>query len=100
MGSSEYDSWALFKFEPDKGQIVASYQRDSVYMSEPIFLPDPDGKEEDDGVLLTQVYDGVRRETALLVLNAKNMEVLAEAWTGHRSPMDFHGGWFPHKKPK
>jgi carotenoid cleavage dioxygenase-like enzyme len=95
FNSNDYDSWALFKLEPEKGRIAAAYRRRSVYVSEPIFVADPDGKTEDDGVILSQVYDGERRETALLVLNAKTMNIVAEAWTGNRSPMDFHGAWFP-----
>ena len=99
LGSDDYDAWGLFKFEPDapneSKRIASYYRRPSVYLSEPIFVPDPTGTQEDDGVLLSQVYDGNRQETALLILNAKNLEeVIAESWTGHRSPMDFHGAWF------
>jgi carotenoid cleavage dioxygenase-like enzyme len=109
FGSDEYDSAALFKFEPETGQIAASYSSDSRYFSEPIVVADPktaasanrgdDGskekEEDDDCVVLSQVYDGIRRETGLLVLDAKTMQPLAEVWTGRRSPMDFHGVWVP-----
>jgi carotenoid cleavage dioxygenase-like enzyme len=98
LGSDQYDSWALFKFEPEKGTIAGVFRRESVYVSEPAFIANPKGSSEDDGVLLSQVYDGNRQETALLVIDAKTMKVLAEAWTGNRSPMDFHGGWFPAAK--
>jgi carotenoid cleavage dioxygenase-like enzyme len=94
-GSEEYDSWALFKFDMEKLCIDACYQQDSAYPSEPIFVANPDGSTEDDGVVLSQIYDGIRRETALLVLDAKTMEVQATVWTGQRSPMDFHGAWIP-----
>ncbi|KAI9766897.1 MAG: hypothetical protein M1840_006194 [Geoglossum simile] len=40
---------------------------------EPIFVPDPRGKEEDDGVLLSVVLDGHTGRSYLLVLNAKDM---------------------------
>jgi carotenoid cleavage dioxygenase-like enzyme len=75
--------------------IDACYQEDSTYPSEAIFVANPDGTTEDDGVLLSQIYDGIRRETALLVLDAKTMDVQATVWTGQRSPMDFHGAWIP-----
>jgi carotenoid cleavage dioxygenase-like enzyme len=94
-GSEEYDSWALFKFDMEKLCIEACYQKDSTYPSEAIFVANPDGTAEDDGVLLSQIYDGIRRETALLVLDAKTMDVQATVWTGQRSPMDFHGAWIP-----
>jgi carotenoid cleavage dioxygenase-like enzyme len=93
-GSPDYDDWGLFKFDTQTESIAAHYQEPSTYVSEPIFVPtSEDGVEEDDGVLLSQIYDGNRRETALLVLDAKNMKVLAKAFTGQRSPMDFHGAW-------
>ena len=90
-GSNEYDSWGLFKFDTEKNCIDGTYQQDSHYVSEPIFVADPDGNDEDDGVLLSQIFDGNKLETALLVLDAKTMKVLGTAWTGQRSPMDFHG---------
>ncbi len=95
-GSDEYDSLGLFKYDTEQKDwgVVASYSSDSVYVSEPLFVPDPNGEHEDDGVLLSQIFDGKKSETALLVLDASNLSVLATAWTGQRSPMDFHGTWF------
>ncbi|KAL7530562.1 hypothetical protein ACHAXR_003559, partial [Thalassiosira sp. AJA248-18] len=95
-GSTEYDNWGLFKFDTTKWTYT-SYQQPSRYLSEPIFVPNPNGKkeDEDDGVLLSQMYDGIRRETALLVLDSQTMKVLAEVWTNQQSPMDFHGAWIP-----
>lgn len=97
-GADEYDAMGLFKFDTsgdDGNKIIvsASYEGNSQYFSEPIFVPDPMGTEEDDGVLLSQVYDGNRRETGLFILSAKTMELLATSWTGQRSAMDFHGTW-------
>jgi beta,beta-carotene 9',10'-dioxygenase len=94
-GSQAYDDRALFKFDMEQRCIVGCLDRDDVYPSEPIFVANPEGEEEDDGVVLSQIYDGDRRETALVVLDAKTMKVLVEVWSGHASPMDFHGGWFP-----
>jgi len=37
------------------------------------FVPDPDGIYEDDGVVLSHVYDGIRRKSYLLALDAKTM---------------------------
>ncbi|VEU44258.1 unnamed protein product [Pseudo-nitzschia multistriata] len=95
LGAEEYDAWGLFKFDTERREVAASYRCDSVYVSEPVFVPDPSGSGEDDGVLLTQAYFGAERETRLLVLDARTMEVVAEAGTGMRTPMDFHGGWIP-----
>lgn len=101
----EYDAWGLYKYDTSSKEEESSststisvnsfYQKDSIYPSEPIFVPDPNGTQEDDGVILSQIYDGKRRETALLVLDARTMTPLATAWTGQRSPQDFHGTWIP-----
>jgi carotenoid cleavage dioxygenase-like enzyme len=103
FGSDEYDSAALFKFEPETGQIAASYSKNSMYFSEPIVVANSEAssqagsmEEDEDCVVLSQVYNGITRETGLLVLNAKTLKPLAEVWTGRRSPMDFHGVWVPH----
>ena len=37
---------------------------------EPIFVPDPQGTDEDDGVLLSVVLDGTKGVSDLLVLDA------------------------------
>ena len=73
-GSYEYDSWEFFKYDTEQEDwgVIASYSSDSVYVSEPLFVPDPNGEEEDDGVLLAQIFNGKKSESALLVLDATN----------------------------
>ena len=94
-GSVDYDNWGLFKFDLEENKIASYYLRGSVYLSEPVFVPDPNGSNEDDGVLLSQVYFGQEQETRLLVIDATNMKVMAEVSTGNRAPVDFHGAWIP-----
>ena len=62
---------------------------------EPIFIPDPHGTEEDDGVLLSVVLDGFKEQSYLLVLNAKNMKEMGRAEVGHAVGFGFHGIHFP-----
>lgn len=96
-GAEDYDEWGLFKYDLEENKVAEYYSEDSVYISEPAFVADPEGVEEDDGVLLTHAYFGRARETKLLVLDAKTMKVVAEAPTGNRAPLDFHGAWIPSK---
>jgi torulene dioxygenase len=58
---------------------------------EPIFVADPAGVNEDDGVLLTVVLDGIAEKSYLLVLDARNLTELGKAEM--RGPMSFgfHG---------
>lgn len=58
---------------------------------EAIFIPDPAGTEEDDGVLLTVVLDGRSGLSYLLVLDAKTMREVARAEMDWAVPLGFHG---------
>ncbi|CUS12915.1 unnamed protein product [Tuber aestivum] len=60
---------------------------------EAIFVPDPSGSAEDDGVLLSVVLDGVSGRSYLLVLDARNMTELARAETKIVVGFGFHGKW-------
>ena len=95
LGSNDYDNWAIFKFDLEKNRVSSYFQEESVYLSEPLFIRDPEAAAEDDGVLLSQAYFGKEDETKLLVFDARNMEVMATVSTGMRAPLDFHGAWIP-----
>ena len=58
---------------------------------EPIFLPDPHGTGEDDGVCLSVVLDGTRGRSYLLVLNARSFEEVGRAEMETVVPFGFHG---------
>lgn len=99
---NRYLDWALVKLDhvaaeaivrgnTASGPTAVKWQEPDMYPTEPVFVPNPDGSSEDKGVLLSQVYDGNRRETFLLVLDASNMKELARCYTGVRCPVSFHG---------
>ena len=58
---------------------------------EPIFVANPNGVDEDDGVLLTVVLDGVTGTSSLVVLDARDLSVLATAQMKTHVPLGFHG---------
>ena len=62
---------------------------------EPIFVPDPQGEKEDDGVLLSIVLDGVQGTSYLLVLDARNLEEVGRASMEIAFPFGFHGSHVP-----
>jgi len=72
---------------------VSSYTK-GCYPSEVVFVPNPSGQNEDDGVLLSCVYDSRRDESFILVINASTMKEIARAYTGFRISPQFHGKWF------
>ena len=58
---------------------------------EAIFVPRPDGTEEDDGVLLSVVLDGTNRSSYLVCLDAKTMWEMGRAELGFAVGLGFHG---------
>jgi len=74
--------WAIRKQDVEKNERHGVWFEDSMYPGEVSFVRDPSGSEEDDGVLLSTVFDSIRGENCLLVLDASNMKELARAYTG------------------
>ncbi|KAK0123282.1 hypothetical protein ONS96_010280 [Cadophora gregata f. sp. sojae] len=58
---------------------------------EAIFVPNPDGTEEDDGVLLSVILDGIKGTSYLVCLSAKTMEEVGKASVGSAVALGFHG---------
>ena len=61
------------------------------YPSEPIFVPNPEGITEDDGILLSTVLDGNTEKSYLLMLDANTMETLSVTYAPIRIPFTVHG---------
>ena len=58
---------------------------------EPIFIPNPEGTDEDDGVCLSVVLDGPKGTSYLLVLDAKTFTELGRASLESAVGFGFHG---------
>jgi beta,beta-carotene 9',10'-dioxygenase len=71
--------------------LTTVWHKDGHYPSEPIFIASPDAQTEDDGVLLSVVYDSFAHTSYLLVLDAETMQEIARAEAPQRIPFDFHG---------
>ena len=65
------------------------------YPSEAIFVPRINGTDEDDGYLVTLVYDARSDTSHVAVLDAQNPSrtAIATAHFDHRIPFTFHGIW-------
>ena len=88
---------AVVKVDMDTGrESVLRFDRGH-FPCEPVFVPRPGGTDEDDGWLLTQVYDTARERTYVAVLDARvpHAGPLARAWLEHAFPFTFHGTWVP-----
>jgi len=67
-------------------------------LGEPVFVPRPGpDREEDDGWVITQLYDCKRHETQFVVLDARDLAhgPVARAKLAHHTPYGFHGTFTP-----
>ena len=83
----------LIKYDTETQTSVARV-RHAQSPGEPIFLADPNGKDEDEGVCLSVVLDGTRGKSHLLVLDAKTFEKVGRAEMEVVVPFGFHGSHF------
>jgi len=92
VGTPFYD--ALIKTNMKDGTYV-TWKVEGHFPGEPIFVADPDGKSDDDGVVVTNVLDSVNKITYMVVLDAKTMTEKARVGpTPHVIPHGFHGRYF------
>lgn len=65
------------------------------YPSEPVFVRLNDAHAEDDGYLLSLVYDARADQSSVVVLNAHAPDAgpVAEVWFDHHIPFTLHGNW-------
>lgn len=78
---------------------VKTWKCTNCYPSEAVFIPNPHGQSEDDGILLSIVLDGASKKSYLLILNAKTMEQMARINLQHHIPFTVHGNYFAKPKP-
>jgi carotenoid cleavage dioxygenase len=84
---------ALLKLDLGKGVIARHELGKGRQSGEPVFAPRPGGKGEDDGWLLTFVYDAATEKSEMLVLDAATMKQEARVLLPRRVPHGFHGIW-------
>lgn len=65
------------------------------YGGEAVFVPRPAATDEDDGWLITFVYDTAEETSELVVVNAQDLtfEPVARVLIPQRVPYGFHGSW-------
>lgn len=73
---------------------MSRWYEQGLYPGEPVFVPAPGAKAEDDGVLLSIVLDIAKDRSSLLVLDAAHLTELARAEAPHPIPFHFHGNYF------
>ncbi len=77
-----------------KNGMTLFWREDGCYPGEPVFVARPESSSEDDGVLLSVVFDTGKRSSYLLILDAVSMNELARAEMPIVVPFGFHGQFF------
>lgn len=83
----------IVKADIPEGRACA-WHESGCYPSEPVFVPAPGGKTEDDGVVLSVVLNSRRERSFLLLLEGTTLAELARAEVPHLIPFGLHGQFF------
>lgn len=91
MGNMEYDDKiSLVKMNRNDGSTLL-WNEPGHFPSEPIFIANPDGKKEDDGILLSIVLNEYIGLSYLLILDANTMDTMGKAYLNMSLPLSCHG---------
>jgi carotenoid cleavage dioxygenase-like enzyme len=71
-----------------------TWREEGCYPGEPVFVAEPEARDEDAGVLLSVTLDAREATSFLLVLDARDLSELARAQVPHHIPFSFHGQYF------
>jgi carotenoid cleavage dioxygenase-like enzyme len=80
----------LVKFDVQAGAL-RTWHEDGCYPGEPVFVGRPGREREDDGVILSVVFDSSSGRSFLLALDAASFDERARAEVPHHVPFGFHG---------
>lgn len=97
-GGAMEDSWStLLRYDRQGGANVIHDFGRWQWPSEPVFAARSADSAEDDGFILSVVYDGTDDSSSLVILDASNLdkEPLAKCRLRERIPMGFHGNFAP-----
>jgi beta,beta-carotene 9',10'-dioxygenase len=80
----------IVKTDVEAGTTIA-WSEDGCSPGEPVFVAAPGEDAEDDGVLLSVVFDSRSGRSVMLVLDAADLSEIARAEAPHHIPYGFHG---------
>lgn len=85
---------AIMKFDQSNNQYQMWSPGERSFAGEPVFVPRQGTVEEDNGYLLSVVYDASIHRSYLVILDAKNLNTpIAKCYLTHHLPQGFHGTW-------
>jgi carotenoid cleavage dioxygenase-like enzyme len=90
----------VIKYDLNSGKSQTHEFGHGCYGGEAVFAPRPGATTEDDGWLVTFVYDTSDETSQLVVVNAQdiNAEPIARVLIPQRVPYGFHGTWITEEQ--
>ncbi|MEM9952601.1 MAG: carotenoid oxygenase family protein [Chloroflexota bacterium] len=86
----------IVKIDVDHAMTDKRWHVEGHYPSEPVFAPRPNATAEDDGLVMSTVYNSETDKSYLLLLDGQTFNVQATADLLIRIPFGFHGRWYPN----
>lgn len=85
----------LLKYDLATGDIQIHRFESGCYGGEAVFVPHPQAQAEDQGWLITLIYDETSQRSELIVVDAQNVTqpAIARVVLPQRVPYGFHGAW-------
>jgi carotenoid cleavage dioxygenase-like enzyme len=87
----------IVKFNHETKKILKFKLDENFSMGEAIFAPKTNWKDEDDGYLMTFVYDEKNETSTFQILDAKDLTLTCTIDLPRRIPFGFHGTWIENK---
>jgi carotenoid cleavage dioxygenase len=98
-GSSDYPAHpvGITKFDRQTGAIDLWTRGEAVQPDEALFVPATGSEGEDDGWLISMVYDRAENRSEVIILDATQISTgpIARIAMPRRVPFGFHGVWIP-----
>lgn len=91
---------ALLKHDLQRGTCERHHEGEDRQFLEPVFVPHSGSAGEDEGWLLSYVYDASRDSSDVVILEAQDFgaEPIARIELPGRVPFGFHGNWVPEAR--
>lgn len=89
---------AILKLDVTTGEEQLWSAAPQGFISEPIFIPRPNASQEDDGWVLTLVYNAGYHRSDVVILDGRdlNQGPVARLHLKHHIPYGLHGSWTPN----
>lgn len=94
------DGWgfpAIYKHDLNTGNVTQFEVGPGRHSAEPVFVPKDGATVEDEGYLMTYVFDEAKHASELVILDAQDLArpPIAQIHIPARVPYGFHGNWVP-----